>query len=251
MWRSERMLLYRGARNSLEGAPDACFRQLEAGLRLGRNEGDANSTLSAGPLRDFVWFATDRQSDDAPSSALMHATDAIGLAHIALDDDLEQCLGPYEGITKLYELKEATRLWDMSRHDTLNFLENHLAALEDGPSAVRLLNACFQWNPTVQQVVRNSTLENDVALCKLFVARGVFTAECPGWYHPTLLAFSDDDMHIEKIHRREIVLIDPAARVRFVSRGTSMTSGAAAPKKRPRAPRAESRTAAIRRGNLF
>lgn len=232
-------MTYRATGNALAGLPPAeNLHTLPAGLRIGRNTGDANSQLTESSLQDFAcedgstgaWFSTDL---DTESPTLTLDLNRFNLRSYDVRDDLERCLEPYPGITTLYRVNDDIRLWDMSLPSTISHIRAFLASTTEAEA----LDACFRYDAEHEMVVRHSTLNGDIALCRILVNRGLFSALVPGWYHPTMCVFNEEDMHIERIHRREIVLMNPLQRIRRVRRATPEEFGAAgvaAPKKPPR-----------------
>jgi hypothetical protein len=248
MWKSERMcaIMYRASGNALTGVAAENFHTLRAGLRIGRNVGDANSQLTESSLQDFscedgstgAWFSTEL---DTESPVLTIDLTRFNLRSYDIRDGLERCLDPYPGITTFYHVNDEIRLWDMSLPSTLSFIRTFL----NSTSEAEALDACFRYDAEHEMVVRHSTLKEDVALCRILVNRGLFTAQVPGWYQPTMCVFNEEDMRndgvlrLERIHRREIVLMNPLELIRRLRRATPEelgVAGVAAPKKPPRSP---------------
>ena len=241
--------VYRATGNAGSSA-EPKFHTLPAGLRIGRNTGDANSQLTESPLQDFTcengstgaWFSTDL---DTESPNLTINLDQFNLQGYDQSDGLEQCLAPYPGITTLYRVNDDIRLWDMSMPSTISFIRAFLT------SEANALDKCFRHDADHDMVVRHSTLRDDIALCRVLVDRGLFSPLVPGWYHPTMCVFNEDDMHIERIHRREIVLINFALITRIGRTFDGFgAAGVSAPMK-PKPPRIPSRSSTNQGRKLF
>lgn len=189
--------------------PASCVRVLEEGLIIGRKTSDMNSAGSEGPLQDFIydghkvaWFSTDESGDK--SIDVLRIADSLLLKKYSQEDDIQTCLSDYLGKVKYYKLNSNIRLWDMSKLEALELIRREL-----DENDIKLFESCFRWNEHFQQVVRHSDDKLDIELCKRLMSKNIINSNCPGWYHPTMLAFNEEILNIEKIHRREIVLLNP------------------------------------------
>jgi hypothetical protein len=190
--------------------PDSCVRVLEEGLIIGRKTSDMNSVQSEGPLEDFTynghkvaWFST-AEFGDRSIKVLSEANELPNMKPYDQNDDLKTCLSDYKGHAKYYKLNSQIRLWDMSKREALDLIQQELNEV-----GKKIFASCFRWNEKFGQVVRHSDENLDIELCKILIDNDIINSIFPGWYHPTMLAFNKDNLNIEKIHRREIVLLNP------------------------------------------
>ena len=227
MWRAQEMQLTLSCHRyrSTTSLRDEHKKTVRSDLRIARRTADDN-------VQDFLcdggspgaWFATEEDEDAAHS--VLKTANQLGYA-TAMEDDMEVCLEPYEGNTSYYTLKRELTLWDMSQEGTIVFIRR---MLRHEPIDLKLFDTAFQIHPEYG-IVRNSKIEHDVPLCQMLHRRGIFTIECPGWYHPTMLSFNAETNMIQSVRRREIVLIDPMIYIKKIKGSRTVGFGYPAPKK--------------------
>lgn len=175
--------------------PDSCYKVLPARTQIGHNinQGDQPSK--------FAWFSTELTGD---------AVQMLEIGKIDDGDTLRDCLDPYQGVTRTYFLKTDTKLLDMSKIDTI---DNIGKLLDD--AGKKLLAVCFPIHPIHRnEVIRYSDPDKDKQLFQLLTDENIIDKEIPGWYHPTMNAQSYEDVNtVDKIHRREIVLLEPSEHI--------------------------------------
>lgn len=198
-WKSEDMLLQLVANRS---ADLGMLITIPEGHKIGRRTEDSNIQDFQIGGKNVAWFTTDPIPMHDASETL---TEARGILPIkpSLDDDMEACLEPYNGQTRLYKLTRLLVLWDMSKRQTVEHIRKLLP-----PEDQKQFDLAFKWDEGHEAVVRRSKFDNDMAVFEALKAHGAFDMH-PGWYHPTMLAFNGETNIIESVQRREIVLFDP------------------------------------------
>lgn len=215
MWRAENliaMLTFRG------GNPDASqnfWITLPSNVEIARvadspEASDFSYESTSGEKQvQGAWYAVANFASSEPQRARVFqiANDQLGFK-VSEEDDIESCLEVYRnmGTTYYYVSKAPIKLWDMSKKASLEEMRKRL---EKCGESADLLKSVFRWNEEHQMITRHSDFHKDVKLCQMLAKCDVFNDECPGWYHPTVLSFSElTTGEIESIHRREIVLVD-------------------------------------------